>query len=364
MIFSIIFLTTISKIFLTYAARTQNDYNCYDFQYNPRVCLPGPIDIAKNNEITVNPKYTCGTPSSKYCRVAEPSGCFVCNSSSSANNHPVQHMTDKDYPLNYWNSRLKPTWWQSITWWDAKQKLLLTDNTLKINLTLSMNKSYDLTGSFQVTFYSSKPHAFVFERSSDFGKTWKPYRYYADKCSVRFPDVKILSESNTQREAFCVQHQSLAAVQGSVVKFEPSFTRDNFWTNETQKYLIATDFRLSLQYPWTDNNERINQESFLNKYYYDITDIEIHGRCHCNGHAPYCDSKKQCFCQHNTAGVDCERCLPLFNNKPWKPAEASNKPNPCGGFNFSFFIIFIHVLYLYYFSLINTEINRQVKLIS
>eukprot|EP00111_Clytia_hemisphaerica_P003965 TCONS_00011362-protein len=319
------------KTLLTYAQN--NDYSCYDFLYNPRVCLPGPIDIAENHEINVDDKYTCGTPTTKYCRSAEPSGCFICNASSTMNSHPVRHMTDKDFPLNFWDFGYKPTWWQSITWWDAKQMNILTDGTLKINLTLSMNKSYDLTGSIQLTFYSSKPHAFVIERSSDFGNSWKPYRYYADQCALRFPRIKLESQRNDEREVYCIEHQSLDAVQGSQVKFEPSYTKDNFWSKDIQDYITATDFRISLQYPWTDNNEKINQESFLNKYYYDITDVQIHGRCHCNGHAPYCDSNKQCFCQHNTAGTDCEKCIPLFNNKPWKPAEASNKPNPCEACN-------------------------------
>ena len=328
-----VYMIVIFESLMAYLVHGQEDYSCYDFKYNPRVCLPGPFDIASDNKMAVDPKYTCGTPPTKYCRAAEPSGCFVCNSSSSVNSHPVQHMTDKDFPSRYWSINSKPTWWQSITWWDAKEANLLTNNTLKINVILSMNKSYDLTGSFQVTFYSSKPHAFVFERSSDFGKTWKPYRYYADRCSLRFPTIEKLEERNTQRKPFCVEHRSLAAVEGSVVKFEPHYTKNNFWEKETQRYLVATDFRVSLQYPWTDYNEIINQESFLNKYYYDITDIEIHGRCHCNGHAPYCDSNKDCFCQHNTAGRDCEKCLPLFNNKPWKAAEASDKPNPCEGLN-------------------------------
>lgn len=51
-------------------------------------------------------------------------------------------------------------------------------------------------------------------------------------------------------------------------------------------------------------------------------------RCKCNGHADRCftyqdqdfEEKYKCDCKHNTDGVDCEKCLPFFNDKPWSPA--------------------------------------------
>ena len=42
-------------------------------------------------------------------------------------------------------------------------------------------------------------------------------------------------------------------------------------------------------------------------------------------------NQQKCDCQHFTAGNDCERCLPMYNNKTWKAAEANDKPNPCEG---------------------------------
>lgn len=38
----------------------------------------------------------------------------------------------------------------------------------------------------------------------------------------------------------------------------------------------------------------------------------------------------RCQCAHHTTGDHCEKCAPLYNDRPWRPANSSSgEPNPC-----------------------------------
>ncbi|VEL24188.1 unnamed protein product [Protopolystoma xenopodis] len=60
--------------------------------------------------------------------------------------------------------------------------------------------------------------------------------------------------------------------------------------------------------------------------YFAFSDIAVGGRCKCNGHSNRCirdvesGGNLACACEHNTEGVDCERCRPGYVDRPWARA--------------------------------------------
>lgn len=61
------------------------------------------------------------------------------------------------------------------------------------------------------------------------------------------------------------------------------------------------------------------------RYFYSLQDMNIGGRCVCNGHANICnilDPKSPfqlfCSCKHNTCGNQCNTCCPGFEQKVCK----------------------------------------------
>ncbi|TSL41020.1 Protein canopy 4 [Bagarius yarrelli] len=63
-----------------------------------------------------------------------------------------------------------------------------------------------------------------------------------------------------------------------------------------------------------------------------LSDIQVGGRCKCNGHASRCrrDNKglAVCQCEHHTTGPDCDVCEPFYYDRPWQRATPT-QPHPC-----------------------------------
>ena len=79
--------------------------------------------------------------------------------------------------------------------------------------------------------------------------------------------------------------------------------------------------------------------------------MTVRGSCSCYGHAETCLPEKEehaeiegmvhgkCNCTHNTKGNNCEYCMDLYNDVPWKPATGKQK-NQCISNSFICFVKF------------------------
>lgn len=100
--------------------------------------------------------------------------------------------------------------------------------------------------------------------------------------------------------------------------------------------MTVASLRIDLDRMNTFGDEVFGDQAVLRSYYYAISNLVVGGRCKCNGHASECiegvsgkgAKKFLCKCEHNTAGDDCEKCQPLYNDKPWTRATRYTA-NPC-----------------------------------
>ena len=293
------------------------------------VCLPGAEDIAVKPR-TILADNTCGKPPyNKYCPL-DNTACFYCNST----NHTAGFMID--HGEGYSTSNFK-TWWQSQNWYEWSQ--YHSQQPLPINITISFNKSYVLTGDIRVTFKFAKPAQMVMEKSTDFGLTWTPLQYFADNCKRDY-GMKASELNCSTSGALCTEKYSDHNGGPLYFSYLNCYSTETFWNTEIQKVIEATDLKLRLEFP--ANVGFFNSQQDQQRYFYAISDVQIYGRCQCYGHAPDCKFKNnslgeylntpECLCdegKHNTEGINCERCQPLYNNKTWMPATSMEKPNAC-----------------------------------
>ena len=300
---------------------------CYNKNGQPITCITFPVNAAASRKIVAS--NTCGSPPEGYCYIGPQRQCEVCNKDIPAQSHPANMTIDK-FSLN------GVTWWQSQTWWTSNSLgLSKMFDPLKVNITLSINKKYLISGGIYVIFKTERPKQMLIERSNDFGKTWEVYQYYAKNCRSAYnlqPDP-IVTPDNPFKQICSELYSGEFPRTGGVVHFDPRtrYSPMNYYHANVNQYLAATDIRLRLEYPGTDGREYINEESTLNQYFYAITDLRIDARCDCNGHGEFCDKRngfEVCDCKHNTMGIDCNDCMPLFRNHQWRPGNITHA-NAC-----------------------------------
>ncbi|XP_042603758.1 bromodomain-containing protein 4 isoform X2 [Cyprinus carpio] len=300
-------------------------------------CQPKAQAMKEYMRIHVEPPgVTCGNPPERFCTLENP---YLCSDECDASNpdlaHPPQLMQDRE------RSGLL-TYWQTVTWRRYPEPL-------QANITLSWNKTLELTDDIQITFEYGRPTVMVLEKSLNFGRTWQPFQYYADDCVDAFKmaprRARDLTAANVTH-VICTEQYSrwVGSKNEKVVRFEvrSRFTifagprllnMEGLYTRmESMKglrdFFTFTNLRLRLLRPALGGT--YVQRDNLMKYFYAISNVEVLARCKCNLHASQClyvDGNLQCQCEHNTTGQDCQRCKKGFKAKTWKSGSYLPTPN-------------------------------------
>ncbi|XP_068695326.1 laminin subunit beta-1-like isoform X2 [Montipora foliosa] len=277
---------------------------------------------------------TCGTPASGYCELGPGQKCYECDANSTTKKHLPEFMVNSEFDTPYLLGQV--TWWQSQTWWDVYSQN--PDSPPKVNITLSLGRSFHISGRITVRFYNRRPKEMFLEKSKDSGKTWSVLQYFAFDCenSYNMPALPPVIKSSPFNVSCTEYYSGTLPPRFGIVEFRFDSRYDpgcGYFDPDVQDFMLATNVRVRLEEPPSldDIGLLFPTEENLNKYYYAISDIIITGRCNCNGHAQYCRGPRMdetCVCEHNAAGKDCEMCKPLYNNRPWMPANATHA-NEC-----------------------------------
>jgi len=237
--------------------------------------------------------------------------------------HPVELATDGD-TLSFWLSELTE------------------------NATIDVELSYLRLQVFYIvlTFYGPQPGAILIERSIDGGKMFQPWQYFAEDCKASF-QLENNGQLSEPDDVNCIQYTNPLHANGGTITFQTEYSPpngsnipvrpfgpgcDNLYCSEKLlQFIKATNVRFHFY-----NHTLVTNAQHR---YYGLDRILVAGRCECFGHAlTYRNIEGtggqlgRCVCDchpsTNTEGENCNRCLPLYNNKPFQRGNIGN-PFPC-----------------------------------
>ncbi|XP_047560834.1 laminin subunit beta-3 [Lutra lutra] len=289
-------------------------------------CYPPVGDLLIGRTRFLRASSTCGlTKPETYCtQYGEwQMKCCKCDSRlpHNYNGHRVENVVSSSGPMRWWQSQ---------------------NDVNPVSLQLDLDRRFQLQ-DIMMDFKGPMPAGMLIERSSDFGNTWKVYQYLAADCTSAFPRVR-QGQPQSWHDVRCqsLPQRPSGRLDGGKVQLNIMDLASGITATQSQKIQELGEIT-NLRVNFTRLAPVPQRGYYPPSAYYAMSQLRLLGSCFCHGHADRCapqpggassgpSAAEQvhdvCVCQHNTAGPNCERCAPFYNDQPWRPADDQD-PHEC-----------------------------------